>query len=307
MEYQITITQKAIIRTLLYFDIFGHALNKSELFSLISVNPGQEDYDISLSDLIRMNLVGNESGHFFLTDGGSSVPARIAKLDRSRRSHRISRLISSLIYLHPFVRGVLVSGSLSKSASSKKDDIDFFIITEPGRLWLCRTLLMLFKKIFLLNSKKYFCLNYFVDTEALEIPEKNIFTATEIAYLIPHRNIETCEKFFSSNKWIFSFFPNLTVDLASCRPCRKYFLKKIFERLFSGKLGDRLDSYFMEIYRQRAIKRFGPEQDEQFEINFKNDKKVAKYHPNGYQHIVLGQYEMKISEFQRTHLVDLSS
>jgi len=253
-----------------------------------------------------MNLVANESGHFYLINGGSSIQERIKKLDRSVRYHRISRFISALICFHPFVKGVLVSGSLSKSAFSKKDDIDFFVITKPGRVWLCRIFLMLFKKIFLLNSKKYFCLNYFIDWETLEIPEKNIFTATEIAFLIPLRNPELCGKFFAANDWIHAFFPNLTIDQADCRKVSSFFLKQFAERLFQGKSGDRLDSYFMELYRKRSVKKFGLTNQELFDINFRSEKNVSKYHPNGFQHIVMQHYKLKVSEFQAAHNLDLT-
>ena len=156
-----TATKIAILRTLLYFDIFRHPLNKSELFRLTGIRPNPEEFEQSLNELIDSNLVGSESEYFFIINGESLVNERINKLYRSEKYHRISRFISGLIYYHPFVRGVFVSGSLSKSAFTKNDDIDFFIIAEPGRIWLCRTILMLFKKVFLLNSEKYFLYQLF--------------------------------------------------------------------------------------------------------------------------------------------------
>jgi hypothetical protein len=301
-----TTTHKAILRTLLYFDIFSHPLNRSELFGLVGIKQDHEEFEQSLRELSTMNLVGNESGHFFIVNGGSSIKERIKKLDRSVRYHKISRLISLLIYLHPFVRAILVSGSLSKSAYSKKDDIDFFIIAEPGRVWVCRTILMLFKKIFLLNSKKYFCLNYFIDTETLEIPDKNIFTATEIAFLIPLVNPGLCGKFFKANDWIFDFFPNLTIELAGCKKAPTLLIKRFMERLLRGKAGNKLDSYFMELYRKRARKKFGKTSLELFNNNFRSKKNVSKYHPNGFQHIIMDRYNTKITEFQNTHHLDLT-
>jgi hypothetical protein len=298
-------TAKAILRTLLYFDVFGHPLTRPELYGLTGIKSGWPEFKQSLAALQAMKLVGGESGYFFIRNGDSSIEERIKKTERAKKYHRISRFISALIYCHPFVRGVLVSGSLSKSAFSKKDDIDFFVITEPGRLWLCRGILMLFKKIFLLNSKKYFCINYFIDSETLEIPEKNVFTATEIAYLVPHRNRELCKKFFAANKWIYDFFPNVTIDLKGCRDGSSVLLKGFPERILRGKFGDKADDYFMELYRRRSRKKFGLTDQELFRINFKNEKTVSKYHPNGFQHKIMELYGSKISEFQRVHGVDL--
>ena len=162
-----TLTGKAIIRTLLYFDIFSHPLSKSELFGMLGIKVDTAEFEKSLSELQDLNLVGYGSGYYFLVNGSSSIEERVSKQSRSLKYQRISRIVSSLIYYHPFVKGILISGSLAKSSFSKKDDIDFFIIADPGRIWLCRVFLMMFKKIFLLNSKKYFCINYFIDSNSL--------------------------------------------------------------------------------------------------------------------------------------------
>lgn len=129
-----TLLQRAIIRTLLYFDIFAHPLNRMELFAFIRVNTTDKEFQDAIDLLIDNKLIGLESGYYFLINGNSSILDRTKKLKRSRRYLKIARFIAALIFYHPYVRSVLVSGSLSKHAYSKKDDIDFFIIAEPGRV-----------------------------------------------------------------------------------------------------------------------------------------------------------------------------
>jgi hypothetical protein len=301
-----TTTERAILRTLLYFDIFGHPLEKTELYNLIGTNPGRDDFEVEFEALLKQQLIGMKSGYVYLVNGTSSIDERIKKLKRSIKYRRIARFMASLIYWHPFVRGVLISGSLSKNAPSKKDDIDFFVIAQPGRIWICKTFLMLFKKLFLLNSKKYFCINYVIDTETLEIPEKNIFTATELAFLIPLKNPPLCEKFLNSNTWVQSFFPNLTFNLNGCRHSADPLPKKILEKTFNGKAGDTLDSHFMEIYKHRSQRKFGKKVNGYFDLNFKNDKNVSKYHPHGFQQIIIERYKRRISEFETEKQMDLT-
>ncbi|MEZ5195381.1 MAG: hypothetical protein R2764_02960 [Bacteroidales bacterium] len=84
------------------------------------------------------------------------------------KAKRFSTFISNF----PYVRGISLSGSLSKGYIGDDPDIDYFIITKENRLWLSCTMLIAFKKIFLFNSCKYFCVNYFIDTNNLEIEEK---------------------------------------------------------------------------------------------------------------------------------------
>jgi hypothetical protein len=90
------------------------------------------------------------------------------------------------LYRFPFVRGIGISGSLSKNYADEDADIDFFIITSRNHLWIARTFLHGLKKLsFLVGKQDWYCMNYFIDEEALVIAEKNIFTATEVVTLKP--------------------------------------------------------------------------------------------------------------------------
>jgi hypothetical protein len=296
----------AILRTLIYFEIFGHPLSFDELYSLMSVPADRGTFDRELEQLASEGLIRTESGYVYITDGQASITDRLKKLKRARRYSRIARAVSRLISWHPFVRGVFISGSLSKSALAKKDDIDFFVVTEPGRLWVCRTLLMLFKKIFLLNSKKYFCINYYIDARSLEIPERNLFTATEVAFLIPVQNAELYTEFIGANGWVREYFPNRSFSADGCPTRKGPLVKRWMESMLNGNAGERLDNHFMKVYRKRSIKRYKKMDMAMFELNFRSEKNVSKHHPDGYQEKVLEQYALAIAAFEREYLTDLS-
>jgi hypothetical protein len=291
-------TQKAIIRTLLYFDLFGHPLERKELFELNSNAPTGEEFEHDLEELVTKQFIGHDSGYYFLGDGYQKIRDRINKHDRAVKHYRVAHFVSGMISRYPFVRAVMVTGSLSKKAQSKEADIDFFVITEPGRLWLCKTILMLFKKVFLLNSKKYFCINYFIDSLHLEIPEKNIFTATELAFIQPMNNPRLFTELLVANEWMKSYFPNWAGTDKGCQETRDTILKKILEWVFRGKFGDALDTYLMNIYRKRSEKKFAGSHKSMFNINFKTEKHVSKHHPNGFQLWVLNNYEARVAEFE---------
>lgn len=300
------VTQKAIIRTLLYFDIFDHPLNKTELFELNGTSPPQKEFDHDLEELLKAQIIGYDSGYFFLGNGQSKIRERLDKLERSVKYNKIAHFVSGLICRYPFVRAVMITGSLSKKSQSREDDIDFFIITEPGRLWLCRTILMLFKKIFLLNSKKYFCINYFIDSVNLEIPEKNIFVATELAFLQPMNNSVLYSQLMDANAWMKCYFPNWTVQTNGCTENCDTFMKRSLEKAFHGKFGDKLDTVFLKIYKRRSHRKFGNSDKSLFSLNFRSEKHVSKHHPNGFQHKIMNHYESKIAEFEMKHKVNLT-
>lgn len=123
---------------------------------------------------------------FYLSHGSADIiRVRHEREQKARLMLSAAATMGALLRRFPFVQAAFLSGALSKGVATKGADVDLFIITSEQRLWISRTFLTAFKKFFLLNSKKFFCLNYFITEEHLEIPEKNIYSATELLTLRP--------------------------------------------------------------------------------------------------------------------------
>jgi len=139
----------------------------------------------------------------------SRVSRRIAGNKKAEELIPVAKRKALLIASFPFVRGVMASGSLSKGYMDDASDLDFFVVTSKDRVWITRTLLALYKRIFLKNSHQFFCANYFVAEDHLEIEEKNIFTATELSSVLPLYGANVYHDLIRANKhWLCRFFPN---------------------------------------------------------------------------------------------------
>jgi predicted nucleotidyltransferase len=213
---------------------------------------------------------------------------------------------AKLISKFPYVEAVAISGSLSKGYHDENSDIDFFVITKPGRLWICRTLLALFKKIFLLNSRKYFCINYFISASNLEIEEKNRFTATELKTLIPIIGEEIFEKFYTKNLWVNDYFPKFEPDLSSIGGVKKPFFTKTVEFVLNNTMGEFVDSSFKIIIIAKWKLKFKNIAAEDFKIAFKSTQNTSKSHPLNFQKKVILALNEKYREFQKTHNIELA-
>lgn len=179
-----------------------------------------------------------------------------------------------------------------------KSDIDFFIITTPNRLWIARTLLVLYKRLFLFNSHKYFCVNYFIDSEHLEIEEKNIFTATELATLIPLCGEKFHRPLLERNHWLKSFLPNVEMNAKNAPEPGSFGVKRILESIINRLGADRWDTYFMNITDRRWIKMYGGKYaSNDFTIAFKTKKYTSKNHRKNFQKTVTARYQEKLSAF----------
>jgi hypothetical protein len=299
----------SLIRALLYFDIFNHPLSKQELRDLIPMKLNEENhFSQALEGLLEQKQIYFHNGFYSISPSVNNSQRRIKGEERAcailKRMQRFSGLIASF----PFVKGVTISGSLSKNYMDENSDIDYFIITTPNRLWVARTLLIIYKKMFLFNSKKNFCVNYFVSEDQLSIPDRNIFTATEVSYLIPVFNYSVYYEFMRVNSWSRLFYPNFPLrkeDLVIRESYPK--IKVMLERVFSNSFGEKLDTYFFKLTLKRWKKKFKNFDENTFDLRMRSKRNVSKHHPNGFQEKVLNQLQTKIAEFEKRHDISLSN
>lgn len=295
-----------VLKPILYFSIFNHPLKKDEILSFSQYSE-IEEFEQELNWLTSKGIISHKGEYYHPHLDDASITKRengfISAQKIMKKAEKNARFIANYF---PFVRAVCVSGSLSKGYFDEESDVDFFIIAKDGHLWTCRTLLILYKKIFLLNSKKYFCLNYFLSENYLEIEEKNRFTATEITTLLPLCGKETLQKFFESNQWVERYFPNRKMDLEKTRVLQKNILSRFLERLLSGKAGKFVELYFFKITFNVWKKRYGEKLSaEDFAIAFKSSKKVSKHHPSNFQKKVIDALNDKYQEVHEKYQIDL--
>jgi len=308
MNNQINNGVAVVLRTIIYYDIFNYPLTENDIMNNCGLsNTSSKPCSNALKYLVDENIVYKLGDYYSLTNNQTAVDRRIKGNKEAEKWLRKSRRFSRLISWFPFVRGISLSGSLSKGFVDEDPDIDYFIITKPNRLWIARTLLIGFKKIFLLNSYKYFCLNYFVTQESMEIEEKNLFTATEITTMIPVFGNNVKRSFFESNQWIREFFPNFEINVREDVPYnRTGTLKRLFEYFLAGKLGDRLDARFMKKPMNHWARKFGEQfSEEDFLLAFKSGKNISKHHPQHFQKRVLEQFNNKLKEIEEQHKIEL--
>lgn len=293
--------QLEIIRAALYFDVFKYPLTQEELFECTAIITSRETFSHEISQLISSGILKKE-GDFILINDLSTENITRRKLGNEGASqimptaYKYSQIIASF----PFVEGVCLSGALSKKYYDEHGDLDFFIITKPNRLWLCRTFLILRYKLLPKHKKKFWCTNYFISSDDMVLPDINSFTATELAFLIPSVNYATYKKLLESNSWYQYHFPNK--PLASeqdCLPVTQNVLKTITEFLLSGKLGNWIDNKLLNYTLHHWQKKYPELASEDFELQFRSQKNVCKRHTKGFQNKVLNTWFQKQKEFEQ--------
>ena len=291
--------QDEVLDVLHYYLLFHYPLTVAEIHANFPSLASRKTIEYALSNLLTKKRVYTFNGYYSIeADIKSLVLNRVKgnklatiKQDEARRS-------AAIIYKFPFVRFVGLSGSLSKGYAQDDSDFDFFIITAKNRLWICRTLLHIFKKFtFLTRTQDKYCMNYFIDTEKIEIEDKNRYTAVELATLIPIFGAEYYHNLIHANKWTIQYLPNAVTKQHQIND-RKHVVKKAIESFINVlRIGNTLNQMLMRLtdirWKAKWYKRNYPVND--YNVAFKTTLHISKNHPANYQKRVLKHLSERVN------------
>ena len=294
-----TATGEAILRVLLYYDIFQYPLSSAEILTFCGSNTYTlEDIEEELARLSEQGTVRCHEGYWYMQHQKQSVVERRLRMEEQGADMwKIARRFGRLMRAFPFVRGVFISGQLSRYIADEESDIDYFVVTEPGRLWIVRTLFVLFRRTVLFNNRKFFCANYYITSDNLHIREHNIYTACEIASLKPLWNRELFETLIARNAWITEFYPQFSLErmeLSEGISEKKSIVQKILESIIPASIANRLDKRLMQTTRTFLQRKFPGRSQFTYEKSLRCTPTESRAHPNDQANIVLKRYNEQL-------------
>ena len=292
------VLEKAILKTVLYSDLFDYPLTPAEIAHyLIEVPATMASVQQRLNEPIWLNGQITRLDRFIIARGRQALVPR--RLDRSltsdrlwRRARRFVRVLGAL----PFVRMVGITGALAMDNSTATDDIDVMIVTAPRRVWLTRAL-----SIALVYAGQLFgdtlCPNYVISENALTLETHTLFTAHEFMQMVPVYGLAVYNRLRRANDWIDVFLPNANSPLRAEPEIRSGLIgrtvKRIGEWLLAGRLGDRLEIWEMH----RKMRKFQTKVH-RLDSNAILDQDHVKGHFLDYGLPVARLYESKLKEYQ---------
>ncbi len=298
--------RKDILATLAYFDMFDYPLKKNEIFIFLGHCNDYREFEQALTNLLKDSAVYKMAEFYSLQNDFKLAIRRFRGNEKAIFMLKKAEKAAAIISAFPFVRGVAVSGSLSKYFADEQSDIDFFIITKANRLWIARTFLHIFKKLtFIVRKQSYFCMNYFVDEKDPAIMEKNIYTAMEVATVLPLRDNGTFEQFFKANSWASVFFPNKFLHTPTVKKTGKSWVKSLIEKSLNNRFGDSMDNFLMNQTAKswNAKTQSNKTDNKGMLMSMHVGRHFSKPNPEVFQKKILQSYEDSLSEiFKRCEL-----
>jgi hypothetical protein len=249
---------QSVFNTLLYSDVFDYPLTTSEVYRYLS---GRSASYATVCRVLSSDTRFSRTGNFFTLAGREEIVfLREQRELRSRvllpRALAYGRVIGSL----PFIRMTALTGSLAVSNVSNHEDFDYMLVTQPGRLWTARAIVLLFGR-FKRWAGHTICPNVIVAENTLEWNPHDLYSARDLCQMIPITGIDVYYQLMKANPWVRDYLPNAYAEIVGIslegkqEPISGF--QRFLEMPLRGRLGESLERWEMERKIRRLTGREG--------------------------------------------------
>ncbi|MFA5753736.1 MAG: hypothetical protein WC905_00020 [Patescibacteria group bacterium] len=174
--------EKAISRLIAFFDLFEYPLTPWEVWHYLDERFRLSDIMAALDRLAGSGAtaqeaaIGHQAGFYFLRGREKTITTRQQRHNYSQRKINIAKRFGRLFSWLPAVKVVAVANSLGGYNLRDGSDIDFFIITAAGRIWLSRLFCTGLAKILnrrptARHKRDRICLSFYLADDHLALSE----------------------------------------------------------------------------------------------------------------------------------------
>jgi hypothetical protein len=218
--------EKEIIRIIIFFDMFDFPLASFEIWKYLRIKC--EFGEILKTLDLNIANIETKNGFYFLTGRQDIIEKRMKRYNYANRKYKRAILISRFFKFIPWIKMIAIGNIIGAHNMKDDGDIDFFVITEKGKIWLTRFLAVGFLKVLNLrptpkNKRDKICLSFYVDEKNLNlknlmIKDKDIYFIHWFSGLTPiYDENDYYYSLVKANTWINEILPNWQMILSSQR------------------------------------------------------------------------------------------
>jgi len=325
----LTAVEKQIFATIVYYDILDYPLTSFDVFFYLIRNKkrcglykhkrtdsnAQQSSSCQFFEVVEAldsskflkDRIDEKFGLYFLRGRDNIVQKRLDRKKIANHKWKKAKKILWVMQIIPFIKMMLVSGSLALGNSREESDIDLIIISKRGRIWTVRTFATLLVAILGARrsknkTKNKICLNHYITEKSLRIPFESLYNAESYIHLVNvydnSRDRELHREFQKENKWIKDYVENCKFsDLGSLRSIKRNkalgFVSRFFETVLSGKLGDFLEKKLSELQSVKIKKD---------SLYCKNGGRVTisdeqlEFHPDSHENYIIPEFNRRMKK-----------
>ena len=205
--------KEAIIRVVAFFDLFDYPLTALEISAHLEFRFRDDHLFNSVQDILDadQNIWQQVEGFYFLSGREEIIITRQSRYNYSARKLKIARRFVRVFSWLPSVRLIALANSIGFYNLRDGSDIDFFIITEPGKIWLSRLYCTGLAKLLnsrptAKNKRDKICLSFYISSDylnlsSLRLPSKDPYFDYWLSGLILlYNKKDTYNLFLSANE-----------------------------------------------------------------------------------------------------------
>jgi hypothetical protein len=197
----------SIFAAVAYADLFSFPLTAAEIVRYqVNTSLGPLEVGRVLGKLVGEGRLVERGGLYALQGREKLFVVRERREARSGQIWRRALRYEGLLGRIPFVRMVAVTGALAVNNINGRADIDLLVIAVPGRVWICRRLLVVIVRLGRLLGDDL-CPNYILSADKLALDQQDFFTAHELAQMVPLFGGDLHRRMLAANPWAWRYLP----------------------------------------------------------------------------------------------------
>lgn len=281
----LNLLEKSILATIAYYDILdcpltgfevfkylinpshliAQSISKQNLQSELLTQPSFLNILKGLEDRPLKNFIEKKNGFYFLKGRQRIVRTRIKRQKISDQKWKKVKKVIRWLEVIPYLKLVVISGSLALNNVKKQSDIDLLIVAKHRKIWTVRFLIAFFTH--LIGKRRHgkktanrLCLNHYITDKSLKIDLPSLYNAQTYAHLIPILQVEKgiYNKFQKANQWIKSylaFYPEQKISDQRLVKTKNFFwgIAKFQEVILDTFLGNILEK-ILSLIQKKIIK-----------------------------------------------------
>lgn len=210
--------EESVLLTVAYTAQFDFPLKTDEIFQRLVINKiNKSRLEAALKFLSQKKLIIKNDGYWQLATQSTDLQLRLAREKLSLAKMTEVKELKELIGWIPWVKGIAITGSLAMNNAQSRSDIDFMVVSQSGRLWMTRLLVLLIiwvvgkRRTRHGNEDNSWCFNLWLDSNSLRLPsvKQTLYSAHEVyqaLWVLDKDNLQ--QDFYQQNNWVEEFLPN---------------------------------------------------------------------------------------------------
>src|SRR3989338_6503882 len=307
-----TALETAILKTLVYFDIFDYPLTLVEIHKWLYRPPSACSIWTVSQALLGENLKGlaeSNNGFYFLGGRREIIASRLDRCRPAEKKFRIARKAAWWLRRLPFLKVVAVCNNAGYNNAAPSSDIDFFIIIRQG--WLYLMCLLVTLAVSLLGRRRHgkkiadrVCLSFYIADRHLNLADialkpEDIYLVYWFATLAPIYDQGAYQEFLAANAWLKDYLPNFyPAALTGRRKIEDDFLIKFGrnfkEKILAGIFGDGLER-LAKLLQLNKMKKHPSFAGNDFKVVISDSR--LKFHENDRRREYLAAWEERLGPF----------